>query len=304
MWVYKDSARLATMSSMGAKSCIYCRHAMHTMDSMEFESDEQCLLVQFSICLRCGWWHVYRVHQGEYPRTRDYCESYSGAIGSLKELDLEDLSAPLAEVRLHLLAKRDSLFKVHPRLLEDVVCSVFKAFGWDAYVTAYSGDDGVDVILKSASGKTTGVQVKRYKDSLKIEAEQIRSLAGAMLLGGHTKGVFVTTSSFRKGARCAADRYTAIGHPIELVDADRFLDALGLAHSKDLPISEDRIIAHMLSPGIRLGTGLLKVHEPGEDLTKREIAGQIWTRQELIDLSDEASLVAETDSELQRQYAT
>lgn len=88
-----------------------------------------------------------------------------------------------------------SIFEAHPKLFEDVVCSVFRDFGWNARVTACSGDDGIDVVLDGESDSTVGVQVKRYKKEKKIEAEQIRSLAGALLVNGHTKGIFVTTSS-------------------------------------------------------------------------------------------------------------
>ncbi len=139
------------------------------------------------------------MHQGDHPNTPEF-ECYSGAIGCLKELDLTDVSVPLDDVRQYLLAKKDSVYEAHPKLFEDVVCSVFKDFGWDARVTAYSGDDGIDVVLDGHADNTVGVQVKRYKKQNKIEAEQIRSLAGALVVNGHTRGVFVTTSSFRKGA--------------------------------------------------------------------------------------------------------
>src|SRR3954451_23885516 len=258
MWMYDEVGRLLMLRSIGAEDCIYCLYRMHRMNPLKFEQDDLCYLVQLSICLRCGWWYVYRVHQGEHPRSSDLIESYSGAIGSLKELDLEDVSAPLNEVRHYLLAKREAVFRVHPKLFENVVCSVFQSFGWTARVTAYSGDQGIDVILESGSGKTIGVQVKRYREKAKIEVEQIRSLAGALLFNGLTKGIFVTTSSFRKGAKRAASKYSSIGYPIELVDAAGFLDALGIAHHRDSPLDQERIISYMLAPGIDLGAGLRK----------------------------------------------
>lgn len=64
---------------------------------------------------------------------------------------------------------------VHPRVLEQIVCSIFKDLGYKARVTAYSADGGVDVILDGANDNTVGVQVKRYKQERRIEAEQIRS---------------------------------------------------------------------------------------------------------------------------------
>ena len=54
-------------------------------------------------------------------------------------------------------------------------------------------------------------------------------MAGALVLNGMTRGIFITTSSFQSGAYSTADRFRLIGMPIELVDAQGFYDALGLA---------------------------------------------------------------------------
>jgi restriction system protein len=223
---------------------------------------------------------VFRVHQGEYARTAGIAESYSGTIRCLKELDLTDVSIPLQEVRQYFLARKDNIYKVHPKVFEDIVCSVFNALGWTARVTAYSGDDGVDVILDGPEGRTVGVQVKRYKE--RIEAEQIRSLAGALMLGEHTSGVFVTTSSFRRGAVDAADRFTKIGYPIELIDAERFLTALGIAQVRGSQLTQERIASYVILPGFHLGTGIEQPFHPGEDLCKRKIVVWTMTSDELI----------------------
>jgi restriction system protein len=112
-------------------------------------------------------------------------------------------------------------------MFEEIVASVFRDLGYDARVTAYSGDDGVDVVLDGPSGVLIGVQVKRYRDSIKVE--QIRALTGALVLGGLTRGVFVTTSTFQKGAADTAERMATRGYQIELMNADRFYDALKIA---------------------------------------------------------------------------
>jgi restriction system protein len=95
-------------------------------------------------------------------------------------------------------------------------------------VTSYSGDEGIDVaILDGEGGETAGIQVKRYQG--KISAEQIRSFTGALVLKGMTSGIFVTTSSFQKGAHHVKSVAQARGLAIELVDAKRFYDALRIA---------------------------------------------------------------------------
>lgn len=98
--------------------------------------------------------------------------------------------------------------------------------GFHTRVTSYSGDGGIDVILERP-GETVGVQVKRYRNA--ISAEQIRSLAGALFVGGYTKGVFVTTSRFQPGGTQASALAHARGMAIELLDAPRFFEELKIA---------------------------------------------------------------------------
>ena len=108
-------------------------------------------------------------------------------------------------------------FLLNPKVFEDIVGSIFADHGFTVRVTSYSGDDGIDVILLDGQDNAeVGVQVKRYRG--KIEAEQIRSLAGALALSEMPKGVFVTTSTFTRGAKLTADRFLELGVPIELVD--------------------------------------------------------------------------------------
>ena len=284
MWKYGEAGRLLTINSAGSDNCIFCKYVLYRFPSQKFEVGQKRLLVQLSICVRCGWWVVYRIHQGEFPRTAGIIESHSGTIGCLKELDLSDVSIPLDEVRQYFLVNKNSIYDVHPRVFEDIVCSIFKDFGWKARVTAYSGDDGIDVILDAQNGETIGIQVKRYKKERKIEAEQIRSLAGALLIGKHTKGIFITTSAFRKGALRTAQKLTTIGSPIELMDAERFLDALGIAQIKSFKLSDGQIKSYLLSRGIHIGSGLEKDFKPDEDLRERQIISSIYTSEELIDL--------------------
>jgi restriction system protein len=297
VWDYAEAGRLATLDTAGVTECIYCRTSMLRLRAERFEATTgpAVLLAQPAICQACGWWNVYRVHQNYIARTAGLAEGYSGTIGSLKELDLADISAPLAEVRQYLLARQEELYAVHPRVFEDIVCSVFKDAGWDARVTAYAGDDGIDVVLDGPDGATVGVQVKRYGAHRKIEAEQIRSFAGALLLDGKTRGVFVTTSDFRKGARQAAARYASIGYPIKLMNASGFLEALGIAQIKTFVLDDERITKYVLTHGHHLGSGIHKEFVPGEDLTDRPIAIQTLVRDELIELYGEEQDQSDAD---------
>ena len=283
MWDYGEAGQLITAASVWANDCIYCQSALLKLPAHAFDSGQKRMFAQISLCRLCGWWTVYRVHQGEHARCPE-SKGYSGSIGCLKELDLTDLSLPLNEVRQQLLARKQSVFESHPKLLEEVVCSVFKDLGWSARTTAYSGDDGIDVILDDSSGSTVGVQVKRYRKERRIEAEQIRSLAGALVLRGHTKGIFVTTSTFRRGAVTTARKYSAIGHPIELMDAEGFLAALGIAQERSFQLDDQKIADYILSANVHLGSGVAKDFLAGEDLTERKILAQSWCSEDIFDL--------------------
>ncbi|QOZ06889.1 restriction endonuclease [Bradyrhizobium sp. CCBAU 51765] len=122
-------------------------------------------------------------------------------------------------------------------MFEETVASVFRSLGYEATVTAYSGDDGVDVILQKGKERI-GVQVKRHRNSISVE--QIRSLAGAMIVNDVTKGIFVTTSKFERGSARTIDRLRVRGYPIELIDAPRFFDMLKLTQI-DAPESFEQV---------------------------------------------------------------
>ena len=91
-------------------------------------------------------------------------------------------------------------------------------------------------MLIDDTGASIGVQVKRYSN--KIEAEQIRAFLGALTLAGHARGIFVTTSSYRKGSHSCVKRASEIGKPIELVDAGKFLELLKIAQIRDFERAE------------------------------------------------------------------
>ena len=227
--------------------CIFCTTELLTprdekslsparqMKGHYFGEQEQTFKVE--ICPTCGWWKVRR----EVLWSKDtlfYAQHYA-AIATLRDLNLKDLSTPLEEVRSYLTAKYKARFDVHPRLFEETVGSVFKDLGYDTKVTAYSNDGGIDVILEEEDGTEVGVQVKRYKDSISVE--QIRAFAGALLLNGYTKGIFVTTSSFQSGAASVARLAAMRGIQIELINAERFLDALKVSQ-RNIYKSQDEFI--------------------------------------------------------------
>jgi restriction system protein len=179
------------------------------------------------VCPNCGWWTAERETWNVEPHM--HTQVTYGAVASLRELDLTDINTPISEIQAYLLAKYEARFDLHPRVFEEVVGSVFASLGYKVRVTGYIGDDGIDVILEGLID-TIGVQVKRSKNAVKVE--QIRSLAGALVYAGLTRGVFITTSDYQSGASNTAKRFRARGLKIELMNAEKFYNKLGIAQTK------------------------------------------------------------------------
>lgn len=237
IWTYNSNVRDvgAISAAIEAKQCVYCNALLDTpkdnTEVLDHATGAGTTSILVHCCPVCGWWtvrkeiHAYSITFGGYIGAQGV--SIRGAAGSLREFDLKDQSIPIEEIRAYLAARYDARFYIDPWRFEETVASVYRDFGYKARVTARSGDDGIDVILDGPDDSVIGVQVKRYK--AKINVEQIRSLAGALLLNGMTRGVFITTSSFQSGAQLTAERFCLRGIPIELIDAEAFYDALGLA---------------------------------------------------------------------------
>jgi restriction system protein len=210
----------------------------------QMELDYQ--VTNYWACSLCGWWKGNRIHYVAEDGFTLEMESAASAV--LKSLDLSDISLPIDAVRTYLVANYESRKEMHPRMFEMVVGSVFRDHGYITETTAYSNDGGIDVILRGQDAQQVGVQVKRYGKS--IQVEQIRSFAGALLLSDYTKGIFVTTSKFQRGAQKVADNAALRGIQIELIDAPRFLSVLKVAqrnmykakHELESEISRDAFI--------------------------------------------------------------
>lgn len=201
-------------------TCLYCKMQLTIVNPTPQHGEAHCR-ANVGCCPVCGWWYV---EEREYRVNHDF---FYGGFASLKELDItqKDIALPLEEIRAYLLAKYDSRFSIHPRIFEETVAAVFKDLGYQTRVTAYHRDNGIDVYLDGPGNTLTGIQVKRRRDSIKIE--QIHSLCGALIVNQCTRGIFVTTSQFQKGATKNANTFGEItGIPIELVDATAFYDAL------------------------------------------------------------------------------
>jgi restriction system protein len=280
-WIHRDHAAEQNMIDVDldflnapAASCQYCGHCMETseiQDLWQFSPEQHlqthATLIDFdlmireeglspsqlelrdgdpgedvychaSVCKICGWWVLQR-RALLSARESQVWEQICATSGRLANLDLTDMRVPIEEVRKYLCARYEARFSLHPKKFEEVVASVFSDLGYDSRVTTYSNDGGIDVLLCGSHDRRIGIQVKRYKRTIAVE--QIRALLGALVVNNCVAGIFVTTSAFQKGAAILAQSCRQF-RPIELMDANRFLEALQVAQFNSLedgyPLSE------------------------------------------------------------------
>ena len=236
IWKYDEKAPILREHFWGhPRTCAYCRtHLWKLRQLPEVEIPDASIAIQSTdlfVCRACGWWKLERNVQAEFGTSHPFGGFWDrrnyGVTGALRSLDLSDLNLPIEEIRAYLMAKYTDRFDVHPRTFEEVVRDVMASLGYQARVTSYSNDGGIDVVLDGPNSSTVGVQVKRWRQKIKVE--QIRAFLGALILGGHTRGIFVTTSTFQTGASGVASKAAERAVPIELIDADRFYQALQLS---------------------------------------------------------------------------
>ena len=182
-------------------------------------------------CSTCGWWVLKKdVHGRDNAGAYSFTNTY-GAIGTLRPMNLQDPSTAIADVRAQLAADFSRRKTMSPKLLEETVGSIYRSHGFlNVRVVGKANDGGLDIIMEGPDDSVIGVQVKRYEN--KIQAEEIRAFIGALVLAGLTRGIFLTTSDYTRGALAAAARAATKNYRIELSNATQFYDALGLAQRK------------------------------------------------------------------------
>ncbi len=102
----------------------------------------------------------------------------------------------------------DSILSKSPREFEKIVVTLLQKMGYGgeikdaAEVTKYSNDKGIDGIIKEdvlGLGRIH-IQAKRYARLNTVGREEIQKFVGALAVAQSNKGVFITTSSYSKGA--------------------------------------------------------------------------------------------------------
>ena len=146
---------------------------------------------------------------------------------STPEDDIEEaykkINDSLADQILENVLNKDPVF--FEKLVVDLLLKMgYGEFREDAgRTTSPTTDGGIDGIINEdrLGLDKIAIQAKRYDKSNKIGAPLLQSFVGALMGKGVTKGVFITTSSFTKGAIDYASNQSII-----LIDGDKLADLM------------------------------------------------------------------------------
>lgn len=99
-----------------------------------------------------------------------------------------------------------------PDEFEELVATLFRAWGWQATVTGGAGDRGIDVRLWR-DGEYVVVQCKRYRGL--VPPNDVRAFYGVVVRENASRGFFVTTGRFSEATRREAEQFRP---PVLLID--------------------------------------------------------------------------------------
>ena len=223
----------AKRKSQFSLTCPYCLIECHReTDGFEFSgggSQED----RFSTCQMCGWWSFEAEQE-----SLDGILSYFSSQAILKPLEATSRSIPIKPLATYIAKRPEAIRAIAPAKLEELVGAIYsEVFGYRLEFCSYARPDkGIDlIVLDSGSSNKIAIQVKRNKNP--IELGQIHQFYGAMVDARLNRGVFVTTSRFRRGARLTAKSLAERSDiEIDLVEGKRLLEFLGIYNTKKKPL--------------------------------------------------------------------
>jgi restriction system protein len=124
-----------------------------------------------------------------------------------------------------------NMFAMDPYKFEQLVVDLLFSMGYGgsrseaAQVTKKSNDEGIDGIINEdrLGLDVIYIQAKRYQKESTIARKEIQSFVGALAGKQATKGVFITTSSFKS---TAIDYAESISQKVILIDGSRLADLM------------------------------------------------------------------------------
>jgi restriction system protein len=112
---------------------------------------------------------------------------------------IQAVSLPWFDIIEQLKNEWNLAYQIPPERWEEIIAGVYKRAGFDEVtLTPRSGDHGRDVIaVKKGVGQVRVIdQVKAYKPTLLVKANDVRALIGVLQTDGAAKGFVTTTSDF------------------------------------------------------------------------------------------------------------
>lgn len=119
---------------------------------------------------------------------------------------------------------KKQLLDMPPDKFEDLIARLLVELGFEAEVTKYNGDKGIDIRGTLVTGgiicTKLAIQAKKWKDN--IHSPVVQQVRGS--LGAHEQGLIITTSAFSSGAIAEASQ--ADKTPIALMNGDQLVKLL------------------------------------------------------------------------------
>lgn len=153
---------------------------------------------------------TFQITENGLALLNDNSEEINEEIEELEKFidPFEVIQYKVEEIEEELIIKLvDELKKGHWRRLETIVVELLTSMGYgDGQVTEKTNDGGLDGIIKEdrLGLDNIYVQAKRWENT--VGRPEVMSFSGALDAKGARKGIFITTSSFTKGAEEYVER--------------------------------------------------------------------------------------------------
>ena len=254
---------VATADQENGDECVYCKRPLDVINHDENQVDVGFTKTEIwkqKLCPSCRWWTLD--YHSYLPHEDGIAEDHGHAFAVLREFHIDGIDTPVEELRRYLTDRFEARFDIHPRKLEEILASIFREHGFRVELTAYTKDGGVDLfLLRSPREGWIAVQVKRNKESMKIGVEEIDRFLGVILRHDLYRGIFVTTSSYTKGAirNCSAHSLLRRGYFLELWDSKKLLEAMRPEHE---PLSRSADVAWAMRHAMPIAQEIIGDYAP------------------------------------------
>lgn len=187
--------------------------------------------------------YTYKITEDGMQLIADDSENVEEEINELEKVTdpfeiikdkVEDIESELIDDLI------EQLKQVHWRRLEVLVVELLTSMGYgDGQVTQKTNDGGLDGVIKEDRLGLENIYVQAKKWENTVGRPEVMSFSGALDAKGARKGIFITTSSFTKGAEEYVERLES--KKIILIDGKR-LAKLMIEHDIGVSVKKKLVI--------------------------------------------------------------